>query len=69
VQKKEVYKSAISVPAGNPDRHVVRIASNTWLVVQPGSAVFIGQFASKDDAMMMAKRHTDVTKGTVVCHN
>jgi hypothetical protein len=67
--KKEEYKSAISVPAGNPDRHIIRLANRTWIVTQPGNKVFIGQFPTKEDAMKMATRHTALTKGKVVCHD
>lgn len=67
--KKEVYKPKLHIPAGNPDRHIVRVANKTWLLVQPGAAVFIGHYGSKKDAMIMAERHIAVTKGTIVCHD
>ena len=66
--KKEAYQPTFNVPAGNPDRHIVRIANRTWLMIQPGSSTFLGQYATKDQAMVAAKRHVAVTKGVVVCH-
>ncbi len=67
--KKEAYKAKLNIPAGSPDRHIVRIANKTWLMVQPGGATFLGQFPSKDEALVMANRHVEVTKGNIVCHN
>lgn len=69
VVKKETYKPKLHIPAGNPDRHIVRVANKTWLVAQPGSATFIGHYGSKKDAMIMAERHVAITKGTIVCHD
>ena len=66
--KKVEYKAQLNIPKGSPDRHVVRMGNRTWLVVQPGSSVFVGQFSSKLDAVKMAERHLDVTKGKLTVH-
>lgn len=68
-QVKEVYKPKLHIPTGNGDRHIKRIANRTWLVIQPGSSTFIGHYTTKEDAMLMAKRHIDVTKGQIICHD
>lgn len=65
---KVVYKPKLHIPAGNPDRHIVRVANRTWLVVQPGGDAFIGQFPTKEKAVIMAERHIAVTKGKVIVH-
>lgn len=65
---KVAYKAALHIPAGNPDRHVVRVANRTWLVVQPGNPTFIGSFATKEKAADMAERHCSITKGQIKFH-